>query len=357
MKNFYCVILAGGIGSRLWPTSQISKPKQFLDMLGTGETLVQTTYKRIASFIPHEHIFMMTNASYEDFVREQIPDMLTENILLEPMRRNTIPSATWAALHIMAKDPDACIVFTPADQCIDNVETFRDDILSGLNYVREERRLLALGVLPTRAETNFGYIQMMDKVRDGIFKVKSFSEKPDIVFAQMFVESGEFLWNTGIFIVHASTFIDTIDTTSANFQELVENVKLIAMKGKPFDRIIEKTYSSCPNTTFEQSLLEKANNIDVMQCHFGWKDIGSWGEFYEINNHDDNGNVVLSDDAMLYDCNGCLIKQPKGKMIVAQGLKDYIIIADNNVLMICKKDDPQTIRRFVNDYNFLKEKQ
>lgn len=350
MDKRYCVILAGGIGSRLWPTSRTEKPKQFLDMLGNGETLLQTTYNRFARFIPKENIFVMSNVSYEQFIHEQLPEISQSNILLEPMRRNTIPSGTWATFHILSLNPEACIVFTPSDQVITDEKAFEEDITNGLNYVSEKKRLLSLGVVPARPDTNYGYIQMAEEVTEGIFTVKSFSEKPDLAFATMFKESGEFLWNTGLYIAHAQTYIDTVSRSSSSFQELVETVKQMVIDHKPVDKLIEDTYSRCPNTTFEQSLLEKATGIDVQLCHFGWKDIGSWSEFYEMNEKNENENVVLSDGAMLYDCEGCLIKQPKGKMIVAQGLKDYIIIADNNVLMICKKDDPQAIRRFVNDF-------
>lgn len=350
-NHFYCVILAGGIGSRLWPSSRQTKPKQFLDVLGTGETLIQSTYNRFLRFLDKSHIFVMTNAAYEDIIHEQLPELPEENHILEPMRRNTIPSATWATFHILAQDNDASIVYSPADQLIEDEEAFSKDVTDGLRYVAESHRMLSLGVEPTSADSNYGYIQMGETHNESIFEVKSFTEKPDTEFAKVLLQSGEFLWNTGLYICHGNKYIEALqENTASPYSDILKSMCNSVAKGISIDDKIESMYSQCPNNTFEQSLLEKAKHIDVQLCHFGWKDIGSWSQLYEIWKKNNEGNSLRA-NTMLYDCEGCIIKAPMDKLIVAQGLKDYAIIADNGVLMICKKDDQQTIRKFVNDYD------
>lgn len=353
-NNQYCVILAGGIGTRLWPSSRKEKPKQFIDILGTGETLLQTTYKRICRFMPKENIFVITNIDYEDILHEQLPDVSKQNILLEPMRRNTVPSTTWATFHILSQNMNASIVFTPSDHIITEENLYEEDIIDGLEYVAKEKKLLSMGMMPSHPDTNFGYIQMGSEESKGIFKVKSFSEKPELEFAKMLHQSGEFLWNTGIFIVDGKTYIDTIAYASNSFQEMFDKVKELVAEHKEIDKFIEDTYARCPNTTLEQSLLEKAINVDVKLCRFGWKDVGSWGELYNICQKTEDGNVIIADQPMLYNCENCLVKLPQGTILVAQDLKDYLIVEDNGILVICKKDNQQTIRKFVNDYDLKK---
>ena len=354
-KNYYCVILAGGVGTRLWPSSKTEKPKQFIDILETGETLIQSTYRRFCGFIPKENVYVVTYSDYKEFVEEQLPDLPKENCLLEPIRRNTVPSTMWATFTILSKDMDASIVFSPSDHLINDEEMFEEDIVGGLDYVTEHKRLLSMGVMPSRPDTNYGYLQMGDEREKGVFQVKSFSEKPALEFAKMFHKSGEFLWNTGLFIVDGKTYIDTVSRASNSFQELVEGVKKRVLEGKPINDVLEYTYSRSPNTTLEQGLLEKASNIDMKLCRFEWRDLGSWSEYYNISEKDGKGNAILSDSQMLYDCENCLVKMPHGKLVVAKGLKDYLVVFDNDVLLICKKDNQQDIRRFVNDYEMKNE--
>lgn len=327
-RNNYCVILAGGIGSRLWPSSRQEKPKQFVDVLSCGETLLQSTFRRYSRFIAKENIFVVISAQHQPLVHEQLPELCDDNCLIEPMRRNTVPCSTWATRLVYEKNKDACVVVTPADQLIENEDAFEKDILKGLEYVSTHNRLLSIGVSPTYPDTNYGYIQMADAKATDIYSVKSFSEKPDVEFARTFLDSGEFLWNSGLFLFSASTYIKTLSTV-----------------------VDDLSFMRCPNSSLEQLILEKKNNVDVMCCHFGWKDIGTWGELYDLMPKNEVDNVVIDSGSMLYNCNGCIIKAPKGMVVVAQDLKDYVIIADKGVLMICKKDDQKTIRKFVNDYD------
>lgn len=348
-KNFYCVILAGGIGMRLWPASREKKPKQFLDIMNTGETMLQATYRRFQRFIDKDNIIVVANSNFKDLVREQLPELAEHNLLLEPMRRNTVTSVTWAALETYRRDKDAVMVVSPADQMIDDDDKFQHDILHGLEYASDNARLLTLGAKPTHPETEFGYIQMADQVDEDIYNVRSFTEKPEQNFADMFYESGEFLWNTGLFVWGASTFLHAIHDKNEEFVTFIhEIVKHYQSHGITDGEVVD-IYSKVPNMNLEQGVLEKADNVDVLQCHFGWADIGNWDAVHDQSQQDESGNVVIDSKSLLYDCKDCVVKLPSGHIAVLQGLEDYMVVEDGNVLVICKKDDQKSIRKFVND--------
>lgn len=348
-KRNYCVILAGGLGSRLWPLSRENKPKQFIDVLGTGKTLLQMTYERFASFIDADNIIIVTNENYRSLVKEQIPGLRYENVLMEPMRRNTVPAVTWAAMEVRRRCPEGRFVVSPSDQNITGYDEFREDVLKGLDYVGEHNTLLTLGAKPSRAEVSYGYIQMADAVGDDIFKVQSFTEKPANDFAQVFYESGEFLWNTGLFIWRADTFLDAVSDANAEFRGTVECVRSRYSNGFDVGDQLMELFSTCPNLSLEQSVLEKSDNVDVMLCHFGWADLGAWVAVHDALPKQEGGNVVIDSKSLLYDCKDCIIKLPSGHVAVVQGLENYIVVEDDNVLVICKKDDQSNIRKFVND--------
>lgn len=348
-RDFYCVILAGGIGTRLWPASREKKPKQFLDILGKGETMLQTTYRRFLKFVDRDNILVVTNADWKELVREQLPELDPVNLLLEPMRRNTVTSATWAALEIYRRNSSGVMVVSPADQVITDEDVFVQDVLHGLDYAFDNDRLLTLGVEPTRSETAFGYIQMADEAETNIYKVQSFTEKPEKPFADMFFESGEFLWNTGLFIWGASTFIHAVHGKDPNFTAVFDDIVKNYQDNGLSARHVEDIYSKVPNINLEQGVLEKADNVDVLQCHFGWKDIGTWSAVHDVCEKDNGENVVIGSQSLLYDCKNCVVKLPSGKVAVLQGLEDYMVVEDGNVLVICKKDDQKSIRKFVND--------
>ncbi len=348
-KNNFCVILAGGIGTRLWPSSRMQKPKQFIDFLGTGETLLQATYRRFGKFIDKDNIFVVSNESYKDLVQEQLPALDENNLLLEPMRRNTVPSVTWAAFEICHRNPNACIVVSPADQLITNEEKFEDDLIVGLDYVSRHKRLLTIGIVPTRPETAYGYIQMAEKMDNDIFKVQSFTEKPEMEFARLFVESKEFLWNTGIFVCGGKTFLSNLHGAAEYYTDMMDYIQQHYEGGRHLQEFVENAFSMCPNVSLERGILEKSDNVDVMLCHFGWADLGTWNALYEAMPKNFEQNVILGSRAILYDCKDCMVKLPNGRVAVIQGLKDYVVAEEDNVLVICKKDDQNAIRKFVND--------
>ncbi len=345
-KN-YCVILAGGIGLKLWPSSTIQCPKQFIDFLGRGETLIQSTYNRIARFVPKENIIVTTNEQYVHFVREQLPELSERNLLVEPMRRNTLPSATWATVEISHRESDAQVLVVPSDQMIYDEALFQEEVMSAFNYVSKYDRILSLSVFPSRAETNYGYVQMGESVYNGFYHVKSFTEKPELEFAKLFVDNREFLWNTGMFLWSTRTFMAVANEMKAQLP-MIDKAEDLLKHGIELDDIVKRAFSMCPNVSIEEACLDKHDNTDVMLCHFGWNDLGTWQTLFNAAPKSD-GNVVMQGEAMLYDCNECIVKVPGDKVVVAQGLNDYVIAEENNILMICRKDDPKAIRMFVND--------
>lgn len=349
-KN-YCVILAGGVGMRLWPMSRNTKPKQFIDVLGTGKTLLQMTYERFATFIDTDNIIIVTNEAYRQMVVEQIPGLKYENILMEPMRRNTVPAVTWAALEVMRRCPDGRLIVSPSDQNITDLEAFRTDVLRGLDFVGAHDVLLTLGAKPSCPAVSYGYIQMADAEPEetDIYKVRSFTEKPKEDFAKIFYESGEFLWNTGLFLLCAHSFLHAIESASTEFYGIVKEVVAKYQEGEYIADLLMELFTKSPNLTLEQSVLEKAGNVDVMLCHFGWADIGTWEAMHNALPKEENGNVVIDSKSLLYDCKDCIIKLPDGHVAVVQGLEDYIVVEEGNVLLICKKGEQKNIRKFVND--------
>lgn len=343
--------MAGGIGSRFWPLSKIAKPKQFLDILGTGQTLLQSTFNRFHKLFPAENIFVVTNSSYEQLVLEQLPLISSSQILLEPFRRNTAPCIAYASYKIMEIDPNAVFVVAPSDHLILDQNAFLKEIQKGLSFVEENDALLTIGVKPTRPETGYGYIQcskQLIKSRiENLRKVKTFTEKPNIELAKVFVESGEFFWNSGIFLWSANSITHAISTHLPELSQ-VFNVKEIYGTNKEEEAILQ-IYSNCKNISIDYGILEKAENVYVLNADFGWSDLGTWGSLYEHSPSDENGNSINGDNIFLYNTFNSVVKFSNEKIVVLQGLEDYIVVESENTLLVCKKSDEQMIRDFVND--------
>lgn len=344
----YCVILAGGIGSRLWPVSRVNKPKQFLDLFGTGRTLLQQTYDRFAKIIPSDHIYISTNQQYVELVEQQLPQVDHDRILAEPIRRNTLPSIAWATSLIADLCPEANIVVTPADQLILQEENFHSDIIRGLEFVSRTEGLLTMGVKPSRPDTGYGYIQMGEELIEETFsKVKSFTEKPELNFAQMFVESGEFYWNTGLFLWNAQVMLRAILKLVPDYAG--ELTDLSDYKHTDTNGCVPEYFSALPNLSLDYGILERSENVYLQICHFDWADLGNWWSLHDNTICDENHNVLLDTSALLYKCKGNVVRLPKNRVAVLDGLEDFVIAEEGNVLMICPKDDVSALRRMMTD--------
>ena len=349
-KKNYCVILAGGKGRRLWPTSREEKPKQFIDFLGVGRTQLQTTFDRFSKVIPLENIFICTCREYLSLVKEQVPEIEECNILVEPVNRNTAPSVAWANMRIKRQDPDANIIITPSDQLVVDEASFMRCLETGLSYVAENDVLLAMGVKPTRPEPGYGYIQMGDlSCKPDVYKVKSFTEKPEREFAKMFMESGEFYWNTGVFMVNSRKLTQSFESI---FPSVLRNLKFEKPTYSYEEELeyVAQNYPRYPNLSIDYAILEHSSSVYVMKCDFGWADLGTWHAVYEFMSNGDGDNVVVDSEVMLDDAHNNVIKLPKGRLGVINGLDGYIVAEEGNVLLICKKGDSSAlVRKYVNE--------
>ena len=335
-NNNYCVILAGGKGRRLWPCSRSSHPKQFIDFFGVGRTQLQQTFDRMAKIVPADHIYINTNEEYVDLVKEQLPEVSADRIMAEPIHRNTAPSMAWANHRISMLNPDACIINTPSDQAIFNEEAFRKNVLEGLAFVAANDRFLTMAVKPTRPEPGYGYIQMGDVVEEDIYAVQSFTEKPERDFAKIFVESGEFYWNTGIFLSNVKhlreCFCKILPPVLREYDKKYPEFSI-----ETENAYMKETFSSYPNISVDFGVLDKPSNACMMKCDFGWADLGTWHSIYEAMQKSEDDNVVIDSDVFIEDCHNTVVKMPKGKLAVLNGLDGFIVAEKDNVLLVCKK--------------------
>lgn len=346
----YCVILAGGKGRRLWPCSRQDMPKQFMDFLGVGRTQLQQTFDRFVRILPKENILICTTQQYEPIVREQLPELDAHNLMVEPVNRNTAPSVAWANMRIKHVDLDANIIITPSDLLVQNEGSFYKSLEIGIGYVSENDVLLAMGVRPTRPEPGYGYIQMGDlSCKPDVYKVKSFTEKPERQFAQIFMDSGEFYWNTGIFIVNSRKLTRSFE---AIFPSVLRELKFIN-PNYTYDEELEyvaQHYPSYPNLSIDYAILEHSTQVYVMTCDFGWADLGTWHAVYECMSRGDGDNVVVDSEVMLENAHDNVVKLPKGRLAVINGLDGYIVAEEGNVLLICKKGDSSAmVRKYVTE--------
>lgn len=350
-KN-YCLILAGGIGQRLWPVSRSSKPKQFLDFFGTGRTLLRQTYDRVVRFIEPDNIYVSTNLQYLPLVYEQLPEVDDMHILEEPLRRGTMASVAWGMAMITKRDARARVLVTPADHLILSEEDYAADMLDGLEFVDGQGEMLVMGVRASRPETGYGYIQKGDETgRKGISRVKTFSEKPAREFAEMFVRDGDFLWNTGLHVFRADVFLDTVCRLVPEYQMAIPRMMADAESDDP--RLVPEVFQNLPNLGLAVGLLERADNVCVKECDFGWADLGTWTSIHDDLPSDENGNVMLDTKVYLYDCNDNVIRLPEGRMAVIKGLRDYVVAEEGEILMICPREDVATMRRMHTDTKFM----
>ena len=347
----YCVIMSGGVGSRFWPFSKEDKPKQFLDFFGTGRSLLQSTYDRFRKIVPLENIYIVTNDAYAGMTREQLPELSENQLLLEPLRRNTAPAIAFASYRIHAVDPEANIIVAPSDHLILKEDLFVADMRKGLAFVEENPVLLTLGIRPSRPETGYGYIQVDGNNCEGIEKVKAFTEKPDLELAKKFLESGEFMWNSGIFLWNVNSILNA-------FREYLPDVVQKFDEGKTLfntpreKQFVDETFPFCPNISIDYGILEKADNVYVNISDFGWSDLGTWGALHEVSQRDSDNNAQLNCKTLYIESTDNIVAMSDDKLVVLQGLDDYIVAESDNVLLICKKSEEQRIKHFVTDVKF-----
>lgn len=347
-KHRYCVVMCGGIGTRFWPYSRTDMPKQFIDILGTGRTLLQMTVDRLLPLIPMENMLVVTNARYADLVKEQLPELDPSQILLEPDRRNTAPCIAWAAYHLAAKDPEATMIVTPSDHFITRERLFEAEVLRGFEFIEEHDALLTLGVNPTRPDTGYGYIQVGSPVTSDVSRVKTFTEKPDLELARVFVDSGEFLWNAGIFLWKASVIKEAI---ARWLPDLAAELDLGAdCFGTPRENdFINAHFGLCPRISIDYGVMQKADNVCVERVEFGWSDLGTWGSVYDNSPKNRDSNVTQNCNVLTYDSTGNIFAVRDRKLVVASGLHGYIVADTGDVLMICPITAEQSIRQIVSD--------
>ena len=346
----FCVILAGGRGKRLWPCSREAMPKQFIDFFGTGRTQLQATYDRIVKLLPIDHIYICTCREYLEMSREQLPDVPERNFIVEPINRNTAPSVAWAAMRILKREPEANVIIVPSDQMVLNEASFTHSVELGFSYVSENDVLMVMGVKPTRPEPGYGYIQMGDlSCKPEVYAVKSFTEKPEREFATMFMNSGEFYWNTGIFLSKVSYLLSSFEKIFPEVLRPLRYEKVDYTYEEEMEFVV-RNYPRYPNLSLDYAILEQCRNVFVMQCDFGWADLGTWHAIYESMSKVEGDNVVIDSRVELEDCSNNVIKLPKGKIGVFNGLEGYIVADSEDVLLVCRKnDDSSLIRKYVSE--------
>lgn len=349
-KNF-CLILAGGKGRRLWPCSREDCPKQFLDFFSTGRTLLQQTYDRMSALIPTKNIFISTNRAYSHLVEEQLPDIPRSNILAEPIYRNTAPSVAWGTFRILHIDPEARLVVVPSDQAVFKEDVFRNNVLTGLDFVGSNNVLLTMGVKPTRPEPGYGYIQVGESEGfENVYRVKSFTEKPDREFAGMFMQSGEFYWNTGLFLSNVMYLRECLKKIFPPVLSKIDDGKDGPYSMEKEIAYVEENFPSYPNLSIDYGILEKNNGVCVMKCDFGWADLGMWHSIYESMSKSDGDNVVISSRVITDNSKNNIIKLPKDHLGIIQGLEGFIVAEKDDVLLICRKEDSSDlIRKYINE--------
>ncbi len=346
-SNHNVAIMAGGIGSRFWPMSRTSYPKQFLDILNTGRTLIQQTYDRFKKFIPEENIYIVTSEEYVELVKAQLPNLPINNIVAEPSRKNTAPCVAYISYKLKQLNQKGALICAPADHLILDETAFTKVCLEALAFVSNNKALVTLGIKPTHPNTGYGYIQFeQQSASDNVFKVKTFTEKPNAELAKTFVSSGEFLWNSGIFVWQISNIITAFEKYMPEMAEVFEAAK-DAYNTEKEKEAVDKIYPQCTNISIDFGVMEKADNVYIIPSSFGWSDLGTWNSAHDNMEKDYFGNAVTGNQVMVIDATRNMVHVPDNKLVLLQGLDDYIIVDTKDVLMICKKDKEQEIKQYV----------
>ncbi|QCW98926.1 mannose-1-phosphate guanylyltransferase [Aggregatimonas sangjinii] len=346
-KNYYAVLMAGGVGSRFWPISTSHYPKQFHDMLGTGDTLIQRTFMRLNKFVPTENILILTNERYNDLVLKQLPLVKQEQVVLEPAMRNTAPCILYAALKIQKMNPDGVMIVAPSDHWIEDEDAFAKDVITCFDKCEKQAVLCTLGIKPSFPNTGFGYIEFEKENSEGLKKVHQFREKPNYETAQRFLAQGNFLWNAGIFMWSVKTIVNAFQSYQPEQYSLFEQGVSCYNTDEESD-FIKENYSKAENISIDYAILENSKSIFVLPATFDWNDLGTWGSLYDKLDKDENSNAIVNSKVVAQDASGNMIRSPKGKIVVVDGLKDYIIVDKEEVLLIYPKSKEQDIKQVLN---------
>ncbi|MFZ4770340.1 MAG: mannose-1-phosphate guanylyltransferase [Ferruginibacter sp.] len=346
-KNHYVAIMAGGIGSRFWPMSRTDFPKQFLDILNIGRTLIQATYDRFAKFIPAENIYIVTSLQYKEIVINQLPEINPDNILCEPSRKNTAACIAYISYKLMQLNPNANLICAPADHLITERDSFKKTCEDALHFTSHIKGLVTLGIKPNHPNTGYGYIQYESfAVSENVFKVKIFTEKPDLELAKTFITSGDFLWNAGIFVWQVKNIIKAFEQLLPEMHEVFDTEKNLFNTKKEAEAL-ERIYPQCVNISIDYGIMEKADNVYVIPSDFGWSDLGTWKSTYDTIEKDYLGNAVTGENVVVIDATKNMVHAGNNKLLVLQGLDDFIVVDTNDVLLICKKEKEQEIKEYV----------
>lgn len=344
--NNHVVIMAGGIGSRFWPMSTQDIPKQFVDVMGVGRTMIQMTVDRLLPLCPIENFWVVTGEKYVDMVKEQLPDLPSENILAEPAARNTAPCIAYACWKIRCRYPEANVVVTPSDALVIDCEEYRRIISRALDFTASQKAIVTVGICPTRPETGYGYIKEGEQVHEGICKVEAFREKPSLEVAQAYLEDGSYLWNAGIFVWNINTISEAICKFTPLLAEKMDEMALAFYTPEEKDTV-GRIFPQCEKISIDYAVMEKADNIYTLPASFGWSDLGTWGSLWSLKERDDRNNVIIGKDVRLIDSNDCIIHAPDLGRIVVQGLDGYIISQHGDRLLVCRKDHEQKITDYI----------
>jgi len=343
----HLVIMAGGIGSRFWPMSTPQCPKQFLDITGSGRTMIQQTFERYAGIIDIDHLWVVTSKNYKDLVLSQLEGINPQHVLLEPCMRNTAPCIAYVSWKIRKEDPEAVFVVAPSDHLVLNVEKFRGYVKKGLEYLDSWDSILTMGVAPNRPDTGYGYIEQGEEMYEGagIFKLKSFREKPDLKTAISYLQQGGFTWNSGVFMWSAETIVNELCKFSPEIASIMDNIEPAMFTDKE-QEVVNELFPQCTKISIDYAVMEKTELAYVMPAEFGWSDVGTWGSLHTLTPQDENGNAVVGDGVKMVESEGCMVRMPKGKNVVIQGLEDCIVAEHNDVLLICQLSEEQRIKEW-----------
>lgn len=341
----HLVIMAGGIGSRFWPMSTPQCPKQFLDITGWGRTMIQQAYDRFAGIIDINNLWVVTSKSYKDLVVEQLKDINPQHILLEPCMRNTAPCIAYVSWKIQKEDPDAVMIVVPSDHLVLKVGEFQKVIIRGIDFVSQGGRILTLGMQPFKPETGYGYIEQGELVENGVYNLKTFREKPDLKTAIQYLQDGGYTWNSGMFIWTVSTIVDELRKYTPEIATIMDDITP-TMFTEQEQETVNKLFPNCNKISIDYAVMEKTDKAFVLPAEFGWSDLGTWGSLHSLSSHDENDNAVIGNNVKIVESFGCMVRMPKDKRVVIQGLKNYIVAEHDNTLLICQLNEEQNIKEW-----------